>query len=257
MDFILLLYEIKNYEYYLYEETKNKSIFRPINRYELLTAANIYCNNIDNNKMINNDISLWDVSNITNMNNLFSHIDINIPIYGSSLPTSFFYKSKISYDISDWDVNNVIDMSHMFSYNNFNGDISNWDVSNVTDMNNMFKNCTFNGNISYWNVSKVMNMTNMFNSSLFEGDISKWDISNILYVHNMFYDCGSNIDISLWNICCDYNISSLITDSYIKFDNFPTSKLEKNFKLYDNTINDVYYCDKHLEKIKSFRKKYG
>jgi surface protein len=64
-------------------------------------------------------IGSWDVSNVTTMNSMFSHI------YGNNM---------------------------------FNQDISGWDVSNVTDMNGMFAgNSKFNQNLSSWDVGKVTN----------------------------------------------------------------------------------------------------
>ena len=53
------------------------------------------------------NISKWDVSNVTNMLNMFKG-------------------SIFSGDISKWDVSNVKDMSYMFMQSLFNQDISNW-----------------------------------------------------------------------------------------------------------------------------------
>ena len=55
----------------------------------------------------NGDISNWDVSNVTNMRDMF-------------------YDCKLfNQDISEWNVSNVTDMRNMFyEYNNFNQDIS-------------------------------------------------------------------------------------------------------------------------------------
>ena len=62
----------------------------------------------------NQDISSWDVSNVTDMNNMFSY-------------------SSFNQDISSWDVSKVTDMRAMFFYADaFNQDLSTWSVDNVT-----------------------------------------------------------------------------------------------------------------------------
>ena len=72
----------------------------------------------------NGDISKWDVSNVTNMSNMFYRCE------------------SFNQDISNWDVSKVISMWGMFcGCKDFNQDISSWDVSNVTDMQDMFYNC--------------------------------------------------------------------------------------------------------------------
>ena len=68
----------------------------------------------------NQDISNWDVSNVTNMRGMFE------------IARSF------KQDISNWDVSSVTTMKGMFPYTDFNHDISDWDVSNVVDMKYMF-----------------------------------------------------------------------------------------------------------------------
>ena len=85
-----------------------------------------------------------DVSNVTDMNNMF-------------------FWSTFNGDISQWDVSKVTNMYCMFYYSNFNSDISQWDVGNVTNMSYMFYNSEFNSDISQWDVSNVTNRRNMLN----------------------------------------------------------------------------------------------
>jgi len=79
--------------------------YRFKNRDELRSAVKGYP---DNMKKYGNS-SLWDVSNVTNMNSMFAY-------------------SQFNGDISLWDVSNVTDMTHMFYESQFKGDISNWTV---------------------------------------------------------------------------------------------------------------------------------
>ncbi len=125
----------------------------------------------------NGDISVWDVSNVTDMNNLF------------------VYCTKFNKDISKWDVSNVTNMHTMFMYcTEFNKDISKWDVSNVAIMAGMFAHTQkFNQDIGRWNVSSVTNMSSMFYyANAFNQDISNWDIKNVK--KNDFMFTGSIVE---------------------------------------------------------------
>ncbi len=72
---------------------------------QLKEAINLYCK--DKEKCIEQygDSNNWNVSNITDMSNLFECSNFND-------------------DISNWNVSNVTNMNNMFSYSQFNGDIS-------------------------------------------------------------------------------------------------------------------------------------
>lgn len=110
----------------------------------------------------NQDISKWDVGNVTDMYGMF---------YGASL---------FNQDISKWNVGNVRNMSIMFyKASSFNQDISTWDIRNVEDMENMFRGATtFNQNLNKWIICPLtVNTRGMFYdaSSFDKQNISKWN----------------------------------------------------------------------------------
>ena len=109
-------------------------------------------------------ISDWDVSNVTDMTELFKD------------------KTNFNDDISNWDVSSVTSMNSMFAYaQSFNQDIGSWDVSSVINMRGMFDNAIiFNQDIGSWDVSSVTNMAYMFYyASSFNQDLSSWCVTNI------------------------------------------------------------------------------
>jgi len=189
-------------------------------------------------KSFNQDISKWDVSNVTVMVRMFS------------------WAKSFNQDISKWDVSNVTDMEDMFSWaESFNQDIGNWDVSNVTDMSNMFRFARlFDQDISMWdNVNAIKenfmdragdhvylkekdNTSIKFNNetlrtAIFDfmknpeeattnnGHISSWDVSMVTDMSRLFHDLkllghheahSFNEDISKWDV-------SMVTDMSFLF----------------------------------------
>jgi surface protein len=148
----------------------------------------------------NGNISLWDVSNVTDMR-------------------SMFYGSRFNGDLSDWDVSKVTNMSAMFYGSRFNGDLSDWDVSNVRYMSSMFCRSDFDEtqkDISNWNVSKVTDMSFMFKFTDYDGDLSDWDVSNVENMEGMFSNSdftGNNGDISVWVLENIDNTANMFYDS--------------------------------------------
>ena len=113
-------------------------MFGPLSRSKKLTrtdddirvAVNLWCTNRDAAEKQYGHISDWDVSNVTNMDELFAG------------------KTTFNDDITRWDVSNVTDMSYMFyNANEFDQDLRMWKVANVTKSNSIFLDC----NISYEN----------------------------------------------------------------------------------------------------------
>ena len=151
------------------------------------------------------NISGWDVSNVTNMKNLFKNYE-------------YFDEN-----LGSWDVSNVEDMSAMFrKCTNYTGDgldawgkkvgkvivmsfmfeecenlivnLGSWDVSNVEDMLSMFRKCTnFTGDgLDAWGkkVGKVIDMRGMFNEcENLIVNLGSWDVSNVEDMYAMFRKC--------------------------------------------------------------------
>jgi len=135
----------------------------------------------------NQDISHWDVSNVTNMEGMFAMSDFN-------------------QDIGNWDVSNVTNMKDMFYLGNFNKDISRWNVSKVVDMSGMFQSKDtphpFNQDISSWNVSNVKWMDRFINTlgyvdnCGFTYNLSNWNVSNVIDHSFTFQNKNCNINNS-------------------------------------------------------------
>ena len=107
------------------------------------------------------DLSGWDVSSVTDMQNMFSRT------------TSF------NSDLSGWDVSAANNMDGMFyDATSFDSDLSGWDVSSVTTMQNMFfRASSFDSDLSGWDVSAVLHMDDMFDgASSFEQNLGEWYI---------------------------------------------------------------------------------
>ena len=187
----------------------------PISDENIYSAVELWISDQNLAENIYGNISEWDVSNVTNMDDLFSgweyeEFNDNIANWDVSSVTSmnnmFRICTSFNQDISNWDVSNVTDMSLMFrSCESFNQDISGWDVSSVNNMDGMFMFAeSFNQDIGGWDVGSVTDMSAMFyNASSFDQDISGWDVGGVSTMNNMFYcdswDCDSYIALSTSN----------------------------------------------------------
>jgi surface protein len=153
----------------------------------------------------NQDINAWDVSNVTDMTEIFQ------------------YASSFNQDIGSWDVGNVETMYGMFmDATSFNRDIGAWDVSKVNNMAYMFSGCTaFNQALGNWDVSKVTNMAGMFfqatsfnNASSSTDKIDSWNVGNVTSMFRMFRDAYSfNQEIGLWDVSNVKNMSEMFMNA--------------------------------------------
>jgi surface protein len=140
-------------------------------------------------------LSLLDVSEITDFDNLFEEFNFNKA-----------RESKYDVDISGWKLTNAKSMKKMFqSCINFNEDLSSWGpyLGSVEDMSYMFFECTnFNQDLSSWKLSNVKNMGHMFEyCETFNQDLSSWGpyLGNVKNMLAMFSKCKNfNQDLSSW-----------------------------------------------------------
>jgi surface protein len=94
-------------------------------------------------KALYGPISDWDVSDVTDMGQLFQ------------------YKESFNEDLSRWDVSNVTNMSDMFyAASSFNQPLNSWKTSKVNNMSCMFCDAfEFNQPIDGLDVSSVVSMS--------------------------------------------------------------------------------------------------
>ena len=151
------------------------------------------------------NISGWDVSNVTNMKNLFrkyEYFDENLGRWDVSNVENMYgmFSGCTNYTgdgLDEWGkkVGKVINMSYMFDEcENLIVNLGSWDVSNVEDMTEMFFRCTnFTGDgLDAWGkkVGKVIVMSFMFEECKnLIVNLGSWDVSNVEKMNGMFYEC--------------------------------------------------------------------
>jgi len=155
-----------------------------------------------------NSLASWDVSNVTNMSNMFVNainFNRNISSWNTRKVTDFSYMFNGATSFNNgsapltWSLSDVsaINMSYMFQgASSFNQDLS-WNTINVTNMQQMFWDAKiFNGNISNWDTRNVNNMYGMFGNNTnpgnnFNKDISNWKTSKVTDMTNVFINATS------------------------------------------------------------------
>ncbi|MDC3166625.1 BspA family leucine-rich repeat surface protein, partial [Candidatus Marinimicrobia bacterium] len=211
--------------------TETPILYQPQTTEELQTAVDLWVSDEATALATYGDISVWDVSLITDMSTLFQNKNFfNSDISGwdvsnvTSFGFMFFEASSFNQDLSTWDVSSSEYMQHMFyAASNFNSDISTWDVSNVWNMESMFEGASsFNSDLSSWDVSSVTTMLHMFQGAFsFNSDLSSWDVSSSESMRSMFYNASSfDSDLSTWDV-------SNVTDFYGMFDGTNISEENK------------------------------
>ena len=121
-----------------------------------------------NKTNFNGDISHWDTSDVTTMEQ------------------TFMDATNFNQNIEHWDTGNVTTMHRMFQKAKmFNQDIGNWNTENLTNARSMFENAlAFNQDLTEWCVPKITNALNWetFASATFqEENHPRWGGCNGFY----------------------------------------------------------------------------
>lgn len=151
--------------------------------------TNVLSGLFQHSSLFNQDISMWDVSDVTGLNYTFA------------------YAAAFNQPIGSWDVSKVVDISNMFNgASSFDQDISGWNVSKVTNMTGMFFIAkVFNQPIGGWNTSKVEDMQMMFyGATSFNQDLSQWCVPLIASLPSYFAESATLFTVDkhpVWGTC--------------------------------------------------------
>jgi surface protein len=186
------------------------------------TAAGSNCNAMFRGAAsFNQDISGWNVSNVTNVTEMFR----NASAFNQALTWTFsnvsdfsgMFSGATAFDsaVTGWTFGTITNTSNMFAYTSFNQDISGWNMSAVTDANGMFlQNTAFNQPIGGWNVGALTDAHDMFRgATAFNADISGWDVSNVTNFSWMLGGATAfTYNIGGWDFTSASNMTYMITN---------------------------------------------
>ena len=190
---------VKNIKYLL---SKGETNLNCIDTSEITDMSHLFDSNNTNIVIPDNiDISEWNLSNVTNIENMFRGC------------------KNFNCDLSNWNVSKVENMRSLFYLcENFEGKgIENWNVSNVTNMAYMFYWCKkFNCNLIGFDTSNVTNMNYMFALCYeFKGKgLENWDVSNVKYMKGTFHSCKKfeGKGLENWKLKSNCNIIDTFTN---------------------------------------------
>lgn len=170
----------------------------------------------------------WDTSNVKRMDGMFNNaISFNQPLntWDTSQVTNmeFMFSGAKAFNkpLDTWDTSNVTKMGYMFAETEvFNQSLAGWITSKVEDMNGMFLIAkAFNQPLASWDTLNVTDMTGMFmDAPQFNQPLEAWKdkVSNVMSMESMFSGATSfNQDLSSWIVRPEVNALSIFKDSGI------------------------------------------
>ena len=182
--------------------------YKPLDKYELFKLVqdeSIYLGDIDTSAITDmsflfntnfrkdfSGIDKWDVSCVTNMNEMF------------------YCCFGFNENLQSWNVSSVENMDYMFSgCLEFDQPLSNWVVKNVKSVSGMFAHCIkFNQDLSSWYMPSLENANDMFFGCISLNKPSIRSTYNLQYAKAMFSHCISfnqNLDDLVVNNIKDFS----------------------------------------------------
>lgn len=206
------------------------------------------------------DVSLWNISSVTNINLIFNRRASNMPDLSqwdtSSVTTMigvfpiYDYRNPVDMtDVSQWDTSSVTNMAGLFYGATNIPDISQWDTSSVTDMRGMFYEASgFDLDLSNWDTSAVTDMDFMFFfASFFTVRADNWNTSNVTTMSNIFYGIyDANVYANNWDTSSVLNmdyIFNYVAESNINVSNWDFSQIDSMQFFFEGANNSVIDCD--------------
>ena len=225
--------------------------------------------------LIEADLSLFDFSLVTTMENMFRHCyNITKINFGNINTSSVVHMGRLfscckkleSLDVSNFDTSKVTTLESMFyncsSLTSIN--VSNFNTSNVEKLRVFFYNCQNLGSIDITNfdTSKVTIIDGMFYgcSSLTSIDLTNFNTTNVKSMRSLFYNCKNLLELNLSNFDTSkvtdmrYLFDGLIKLTSIDISNFNIQNIDSFYALFYNcqslTSIDISFFD--TSKIKDF-----
>jgi surface protein len=196
-------------------------------------------------------ISNWDISNVTNLDNVFKNrTTFNEPLNNwntsniTSTVSTFQNAQAFNQPLNNWNTSNVTNMLFMFQNARlFNKSLNSWNTSNVINMIATFQDAiAFNQPLNNWDTSKVTNMSSMFQRAIaFNQPLNLWNISNCQDMSYMLQGCRAfNKPLGSWNTSKVVNMAHMFRDA-VSFNqslsNWDTSKVTTMANMFQNATS--------------------
>ncbi len=185
-------------DHYGYNDTPIIGFFNKLNittKTDLLTAVSDFLTNQTTSNENYGFPKHWDISNVNDMSSLFKDTTFNEDIsnwqvsHVTNFNEIFSGATLFNQPLNNWNISNTNLLISLFNgATAFNQSLNNWDVSNVLNLTSCFQNATsFNQPLNNWNVSNCINFKDCFNGAIsFNQEIRGWSVDSESNFTDMF-----------------------------------------------------------------------